>query len=178
MRTFVVLLLAIAVAAAGSPAAAQAPAAPEVPDELFEGSAEGATLEQREQARRAISRVRSPYCPGLMLEVCPSAPASALRDSMRILAAAGYDSEEIEEWMIARHGEEWRGMPRSRGFGIWAWVLPPLALVGGAGVVVWKVRRLRGPGDEDAGDGMDGDSGLSEEDEARLTAALAEMEEQ
>jgi cytochrome c-type biogenesis protein CcmH len=177
MRISLVLLLALTVAAIVPAAGAQV--APEVPGTVFEGSAAEATPEQRETARRAISRVRSPYCPGLMLEVCPSPEAAALRDSMRVLGAAGYEADEIEEWMIARHGEEWRGLPRRQGFGVWAWLLPPIALVGGAGVVVWKIRRLRGR-DEDLGpaDDPEDDSGLSSEDEERLAAAMAEMEEE
>jgi cytochrome c-type biogenesis protein CcmH/NrfF len=177
MRISLVVLLALAVGAPVPAAAAQS--APEISPSVFEGSAADATPEQRETARRAISRVRSPYCPGLMLEVCPSAEASALRDSMRVLGAAGYEADEIEEWMIARHGEEWRGLPRRQGFGIWAWLLPPLALAGGAGVLVWKVRRLRGR-EEDLRpvDDPEDDSGLSSEDEERLAAAMAEMEEE
>ncbi|HLM67306.1 MAG TPA: hypothetical protein VK358_07260, partial [Longimicrobium sp.] len=59
-------------------------------------------------ADEAIGRLRSPYCPGLMLEVCPSPPAEALRDSIRGLAAEGQDVKQIVEGVLAAHGQEWR----------------------------------------------------------------------
>jgi cytochrome c-type biogenesis protein CcmH len=126
-------------------------------------------------AERAIGEVRSPYCPGLMLEVCPSPEAGALRDSMRALATEGMSQAELVEWMIANHGEEWRAVPRRSGRGIFAWIIPPLFLVAGAGLVVARLRRDRersgaaGPADAPEDD-------LSDAERARLEAALSEWE--
>lgn len=152
MRVRFVPLLLLLVAA---PLAAQEPAPP--------GEAE---------AREAIAQLRSPYCPGLMLEVCPSAPAELLRDSIRAMAAQGSDAGEIVEDVLARHGEEWRAVPKKKGVGLWAWIAPPAALLLGALLVVGKLRGMRGRDPEPA----PGEGTLDDEDRARLAAALAEYE--
>src|SRR5690606_17734248 len=64
-----------------------------------------------EEARRAIGQLRSPYCPGFMLETCTSSQAAELRDSIYDLAAQGMSSDELVEWMLSRHGEQWRALP-------------------------------------------------------------------
>jgi cytochrome c-type biogenesis protein CcmH/NrfF len=128
--------------------------------------------EARKTADAAISRIRSPYCPGLMLEVCPSSPAEALRDSIRVAAAHGQSAEAIVEDVLARHGEEWRAVPKRSGAGLLAWLILPLALVVG-GLVLWgriKVMRSQGPAPAPA------DATMSEEERTRLAAALREFE--
>ncbi len=124
-------------------------------------------------AREAIGQLRSPYCPGLMLEVCPSGPAEMLRDSIRMLAQQGRSAGEIVEWMIANHGEEWRAIPKRSGPGLWAWILPPLALLFGAGVVAAKLRAMRSPEPLGAAPPAELTAGERE----RLAAALRELEQ-
>lgn len=101
---------------------------------------ETAPLPNADEAREAIAQLRSPYCPGLMLEVCPSPEAEALRDSIRVLAAEGTPAGEIVEWMVGRHGEEWRAVPKRSGRGLWAWIIPPIALLAAAGLVASRLR--------------------------------------
>lgn len=135
--------------------------------------AQVAEEQARKTAEAAISRIRSPYCPGLMLEVCPSSQAEALRDSIRQMAARGQSAERIIEDVLARHGEEWRAVPKRSGAGLLAWLILPLALVVG-GMVLWgrvKVMRSQGPAPVAAG-GL-----MSEEERARLDAALREFEQ-
>lgn len=119
----------------------------------------------------AISRLRSPYCPGLMLEVCPSPQAGLLRDSIHQLAAEGRDADALVEWTIARHGEEWRAVPKQSGVGLWAWLLPPLALLFGGGWIVAKLRGMRR-----APTPAEPNSSLSAHERERLAVALREWE--
>lgn len=125
------------------------------------------------EAEKAIEQLRSPYCPGLMLEVCPSPQAGALRDSIRDLAQEGRTSDELVEWMIARHGEEWRGVPQRRGRGLLAWLVPPLALLAAGAVVVSRLRRDRA---DSVASAPAADS-ISDADRERLAAAMREMDD-
>jgi cytochrome c-type biogenesis protein CcmH/NrfF len=139
--------------------------------------AEAQRLQQREnaiEAERAIAQLRSPYCPGFMLEICPSAPAVALRDSLYDMAAEGWKADELVEWMLANHGEEWRGVPKRSGAGLWAWVMPPLALLVGLGVFVGWLRANRSDEEKLAGGSRDD---LSDADRAKIASALREWEE-
>lgn len=125
-----------------------------------------------EVAQRAISQLRSPYCP-TMLETCTSAAGAALRDSIYDLAEAGMTSEEIIEWMIDRHGEEYRAAPQRSGAGLWAWIIPPAFLLLAAAVVTLWIRDRRASAPQSPAP----TSSLSDEDRDKLSAALREWEE-
>lgn len=123
-------------------------------------------------AREAISKILSPFCPGQMLETCPSRDASALRDSINVMAEGGMAADSIMELMLAAHGEEYRAFPKRSGTGLLAWAIPPAVLIAGLAVVVLVLRRLKGPSLV-AG----ARAGLTDEERDRLDTALAELEE-
>ncbi len=124
------------------------------------------------EAREAISKILSPFCPPpYLLENCPSPGAAALRDSINDMAHAGMTADSIIERVLAAHGEEYRGMPKRSGRGLLAWTIPPAVLVAGLVLVVLVLRRLK----EQAPAGAQAD--LTDEDRERLDAALAELEE-
>lgn len=139
--------------------------------ELLESTPQGTSVHP--EAREAIGRLRSPYCPGLMLEVCGSSGGAMLRDSIQALAEGGMSADAIVEAVIAEYGEEWRAEPLTSGTGLWAWLLPPLFL--GAGMaMVWatlKARRRRSSG------GVGDREPPTEADLDRLSAAMARLEE-
>ena len=122
-------------------------------------------------AQEAISKIRSPFCPGQTLEICPSWQAEVLRDSIDQWASNGLTADSLIELVVATHGEEYRGFPQRSGTGLLAWVIPPAALILGLGLVVLALRRLRGPARQTVGQ-----SGLTEEEREQLDAALAELE--
>lgn len=139
---------------------------------------EGGELEVRHpEAEEAIGKLWSPYCPGFMLEVCSSRQGAALRDSIQDLAASGWTSEEIVEWMLENHGEEYLAMPQGSGAGLLAWLAPPVAGFLGAVVVFLVLRRLIAARRETIP--AEGFAELSDEEEARLREAMrqADVEE-
>ena len=119
----------------------------------------------------AIDRLRSPYCPGLMLEVCPSPQAKLLRDTLQVMAREGASADSLVGWMLATYGEEYRAVPRTSGSGLWAWLMPPLALFGGLLAVVLTLRHFRARREADP----PLVNPLSEEDESVLAEALQEL---
>ena len=132
-------------------------------------SAQDRTPATEAVAREAISQIRSPYCPGLMLEVCPSQQAEFLRDSIQTMAAQGQSVQQIVERVLAAHGEQYRGLPKKSGVALWAWVMPPLVLVAGLAMVAMRISQLRR---RRAGMVEPEAAPLSEIDRARLDAAL------
>lgn len=158
LRRTVLLAAAILAVMLGAAASASAQVAPE---------------EAQKVADQAIGRLRSPFCPGLMLEVCPSPNAEALRDTIRMAAAQGQSSKQIVEGVLARHGEQWRAVPRRSGAGLLAWLVLPFSLIAG-GLFLWgRVRAMRAQGQVYA---AAAGQGMTDEERARLDAALREFE--
>ena len=159
-----VLSLALLIFFAGSALVAQ------IPDGV-----DGA-FEPHPEAEDAIARLFSPFCPGFMLDVCTAAQSAALRDSMQTFAYQGWNAEELVEWMIANYGEEYRAVPETGGFGIFAWIFPPLGLLFGVFMVVLALRKFDpGSGRSDSVVVGDGDL-ISAEEKARLRSAIREIE--
>lgn len=123
------------------------------------------------EATEAISKIRSPFCPGLMLEICPTAQAEALRDSIQAMAELGLGADSVVELVVAQYGEEYRAYPKRSGAGLVAWIVPPLVLILGLGTVILVLRHMRAP------EGSTIDEELSDEDEERIREAMAAMEE-
>lgn len=136
------------------------------------------TYQPHPEARKAIDQLLSPFCPGLMLEQCPAQESRDLRDSIHALAVEGWTADELKSWMLANHGEEWKAVPDRSGAGLWAWILPPFALVAGFGAVVVVARRFSRPEEEDAESGTSETQsrGPSPEEETRLKEALRDLE--
>ena len=131
-----------------------------------------APVEPHPVADEAISRLKSPYCPGLMLEVCTSYQGSLLRDSLQAMAREGSTTDELVDWVLGRHGEEYLAYPRASGRGLLAWLVPPGALLLGMLAVIVALRYMRdsNPVPEVV------NSALSPEEEERLKDALREMD--
>lgn len=129
-------------------------------------------LEPHPAADEAIARLKSPYCPGQMLEVCTSYTGALLRDSMQAMAREGWTTDELVEWMLARHGEEYLAYPRATGAGLLAWLVPPAAIVLGILAVVVALRYMRrgAPPEKTVS------TELSSEEEERLREALKDMD--
>lgn len=132
------------------------------------------------EAEKAISQIYSPFCPGEMLGICPL--AGPLRDSIEALAYQGWTSDQLVDWVLSNYGEEYRAVPQTSGWGIWAWILPPTALLVGVAMVVIALRRFR-PRAPEAGASETGGRGetpvkgpISDEEEERLRAAIREIE--
>lgn len=125
------------------------------------------------EAQEAIDQLKSPYCPGLMLEVCPSPGGAALRDSLQQLALQGGSAEELVDWVLANHGDHWRALPERSGMSLFmAWLVPPLGGLIGLGLVIFALRKMRSnaPRPEVA------EGPLSDDEETRLREALRELD--
>lgn len=134
----------------------------------------GATFRVAPEAKKAIDQLKSPFCPGDMLEVCPSSGGAMLRDSIQRMAERGLKADSIVSIVLAEYGEQYRAQPLASGTGLWAWALPPLALLVGFGIVGVVLAHRRKT--------MEGvpvmePEELDPETEAKLAAAMKAMDE-
>ncbi|MDB4952180.1 MAG: Cytochrome c-type biosis protein [Gemmatimonadetes bacterium] len=162
IRTIRALALAVLAAASSVPLRAQDPATSPI-------SADDAMR----VANAAETQLRSPVTPGHTLDMCPSAEASALRDTVLWQAKQGMTSDQIVEDVIGRRGEEMRIVPRHSGTGLLAWIAPPFVLLVGAGALTAKMRRMRRGASADLPETA---APITADDRALLDRALRQME--
>ncbi len=125
------------------------------------------------EARDIFETVLSPYCPGRTISNCPSPQAEELRTAIKQQLADGEASEDIKEELYAVFGDELRTIPRARGFGLLAWIVPGLAfLMGGWLILTWMGRTRPDGHVPPAPTSMDLDAAT----QARLDAEMKELE--
>ncbi len=83
----------------------------------------------------------SPFCPGRTLSECPSPQATSLRMWLIVQEAAGRGRAEVEAELYERYGDAILAAPRAEGFGIAAYLIPVVAGLMGAGLLVLFLRR-------------------------------------
>ena len=107
-----------------------------------------------------------------MLQVCSSDSGAALRDSIQAMAREGSTTDELIDWVLANHGEEYLAYPEASGTGLFAWIVPPAAIFMGILVVVATLRYMRrsAPPVETA------NVEFSDEEEDRLREAMKDMD--
>lgn len=71
-----------------------------------------------------------------------TAPA---RQQISAMAQAGKSDDEIVAEFVKREGQRALAAPAAEGFGLTAWLAPPLAALAGIGVIAWFIRRNRKP---------------------------------
>jgi cytochrome c-type biogenesis protein CcmH len=103
-------------------------------------------------AAGAVAAATPPNAADLEAEiVCPvcettldqsNAPiAEKMKAFIRVRIAAGDSEEQIKDALVAEFGEKVLAEPPGGGFGLLAWLLPLVALMGGAIAVAFLVRR-------------------------------------
>ena len=99
------------------------------------------------KVREVASSLRCPVCQNLSIEDSPSQLAQDMKREVRQRLAAGDSPDDVRRFFISRYGEWVLTKPRAAGVNLSVWLLPVVALLGGA-VVVWSaVRRWVRQGD-------------------------------
>lgn len=91
-------------------------------------------------ANAVAQEVMSPYCPGVTLHDCPSSSAQEMREEITEWARDGMTKDDIMARLEDEFGSSIRAVPRGSG-GLFAWLLPALALVAGAAAALLLARR-------------------------------------
>ena len=116
------------------------------PEERLSEAGGGAielTPEQESRARSLESEFKCPVCRSQSIRQSRSFMAEDMKRRVRELIAQGRSDDEIREYFIARYGEWILLTPPKSGFSLMAYVLPFLAVVAGAAMLVFAARRWR-----------------------------------
>lgn len=93
------------------------------------------------RASALASELRCPVCQGLSIQDSPSPLAVQMKDLIRVQVAEGRTDEEVREYFISKYGEWVLLEPRASGFNLLVYLMPALALLGGAVLIFTMVRR-------------------------------------
>ena len=102
------------------------------------------TVQETELDRRArdlSERLRCPVCQSQSIEESNSALAREMRALVREKLEAGESEEEIERYFFERYGGSILLDPRPEGFNLAVYVLPGLALLTGAAIIIVAARK-------------------------------------
>lgn len=87
------------------------------------------------------SKLRCPVCQGVAISDSPAGMAVKMRGQVKDLVIKGYNEEQILTYFERSYGEFVRLEPPMQGLNLLVWLLPVVALLAGAGLVVMKARR-------------------------------------
>ncbi len=99
------------------------------------------TADVEDRVREIASELRCVVCQNLSVADSPSELAKEMRNLVRDLVLQGKTREEIQAYFVSRYGEFVLLAPPKRGFNLLVWVLPFVALAGGACGVYLVARR-------------------------------------
>jgi cytochrome c-type biogenesis protein CcmH len=86
-----------------------------------------------------------PVCENVPLDVCGTAACEQWRQVIRDKLSEGWSEEQIKTYFIAQYGDRVSATPPPSGFNWLVYVLPPLAFLVGAVVLIRVFRSWRKP---------------------------------
>ena len=103
----------------------------------------GEVLKVRTQ--QVASLLRCPVCQGMAVADSPAEMAVNMKGQVRDLLARGYTEEQILKYFELSYGQFVLLKPKFEGVNTLVWILPIIALVLGAFVVIGKMKKLEKP---------------------------------
>ena len=100
-------------------------------------------------ARSVASQLRCPVCQGESILDSPASLAQEMRTLVRTQLAQGKSPDEVKAYFVSKYGEWILLAPPASGFTLLVYALPVLALLVGAAIVFFAVRRWTGQAPEE-----------------------------
>ena len=80
-------------------------------------------------------------CPRETLGTCPCDIAHQRRTALREMLAEGKSVEQVQDIYVSQYGSKSLAVPRNQGASRALWVVPVMAIVAGAGLAIFLLRR-------------------------------------
>ena len=100
----------------------------------------GAGCVHDDDVNRVAKKLFCPVCENVPLDVCPTQACIQWRATIREKLEAGWSEQQILDYFAQQYGERVLAQPSTRGLNILVWIIPPVAVLGGA-VAVWYFLR-------------------------------------
>ena len=104
---------------------------------------ESLTLE--EQAQAIDQRLMCPVCPAETIDQSQADVALQMRELVREKLRAGETEGQIYDFFVERYDKGVLAEPPAEGFNVIVWVIPPVALLVGLGLLWFGIRHLGRP---------------------------------
>lgn len=112
-----------------------------------------------DEVNRIAKGLYCPVCENVPLDVCPTQACIQWRALIHEKLAAGWSEQEIKDYFVDQYGDRVLATPPARGLNWLIYLLPPAAILAGAGVLVGVHRSWRradsGPPTETVGASQD-----------------------
>jgi cytochrome c-type biogenesis protein CcmH len=106
-------------------------------------SAQDPTPVSDDQVNQVASQMYCPVCENIPLDVCPTQACAQWRDLIREKLSQGWTSDQIKDYFAAQYGDRVLSVPPVRGLNWLVYILPPVAILLGAWLVVSVIRNSR-----------------------------------
>jgi cytochrome c-type biogenesis protein CcmH len=84
-------------------------------------------------------------CTDLTVRTCSCGTAADIKQDIAQRLASGQTADAVVAAYVDKYGEQIRSAPTTSGFNLVAWVMPFVAILAGAVLIVQLTRRWRGP---------------------------------
>lgn len=96
-----------------------------------------------DQVNAIAKQLYCPVCENIPLDVCPTQACAQWRELIREKLGEGWSEDEIKSYFVAQYGDRVLASPPARGLNWLAYIIPPLAIIGGVYVLFRALRAWR-----------------------------------
>lgn len=96
-----------------------------------------------DQVNVVARQLYCPVCENIPLDVCPTTACAQWRDLIRQKLAAGWTDQQIKDYFVQQYGQRVLAEPPQRGINWAIYLLPPVAFLGGALIVIGVLRSMK-----------------------------------
>lgn len=108
-----------------------------------EGTPEAIESITDDQVNVIAKQLYCPVCENIPLDVCPTQACAEWRELIRLRLAQGWTEDEIKNDFALQYGDRVLASPPARGLNMLVYVIPPVAILAGAIILVQSLRSMR-----------------------------------
>lgn len=97
-----------------------------------------------DDVNRVAKNLYCPVCPNTPLDVCETQACADWRYDIRLKLSQGWSDQQIFDYFVERHGDRVLTSPPLRGLNWLVYIVPPLAILGGAIILIRTLRNSLG----------------------------------
>jgi cytochrome c-type biogenesis protein CcmH len=98
----------------------------------------------QDEINQVAKKLSCPTCTGINVADCPTETCAQWRAQIGEMLVEGSSEQEILDYFSARYGDHVLQVPPKRGFFMWVWILPVLAILAGLAWLAYLMRTWLG----------------------------------